>query len=69
MLVYSLPKKHINDIIIRTVVDGDYEKVSVELRGECENVTYRVLDEDGREVVNTKENVFTIPSARRWENK
>ena len=67
VLVYTLPKKHIDDIIIRTVVDGDYEKVAVELRGEYENACFRVFDEEGEEVVCSTENVFTIKNPRLWE--
>ena len=67
VLVYTLPKKHIEDIVIRTVVDGDYSKVSVDVQGEWNDITYRVLDEEGKEVVRTKENVFTIANPVRWE--
>ena len=67
VVVYSLPKKHIEDIVVRTVVDGDYEKVSISVTGNVDNVRYRVLDEAGKEVVNTTESVFKIPNARRWE--
>ncbi len=67
VMVYTLPKKHIDDIIIRTVVDGDYEKVSVELKGDCENATFRVYDEQGEEVVCTKENVFKIKNPNLWQ--
>ena len=67
VLVYSLPEKHIEDIIIRTVVDGDYEKVSVELKGACEGAVLRVLDESGKEVVCTKDLVFKIKNPTLWK--
>lgn len=67
VLVYTLPEKHIDDVIIRTVVDGDYEKVSVELRGDGTNAKFRVFNEDGEEVVCTSEGVFKIKNPRLWE--
>lgn len=67
VLVYSLPKKHIDDIIIRTVVDGDYSKVSVDVQGEYNEICFRVLDEQGKEVVCTKDGVFQIPNPVCWE--
>ncbi|MBQ8659149.1 MAG: beta-glucuronidase [Clostridia bacterium] len=67
VLVYTLPKQHIDDVVIRTVVDGDYGKVSVEVRGEYKDIRYRVLNERGEEVVCSKENVFQIPDPVRWE--
>lgn len=67
VMVYTLPEKHIDDIIIRTVVDGDYEKVAVELRGKYEKATYRVFDEMGEEVVCTSDSVFKIRNPRLWE--
>ena len=67
VLIYTLPQKHIDDIIIRTVVDGDYSKVSVAVLGEYDKISYRVLDEQGKEVVVTSENVFTIANPKLWE--
>lgn len=66
VIVYSLPKKHIDDIIIRTVVDGDYKKVSVEVRGEVENLNFKVYDKNGVKVADTDKNVFTIDNPYIW---
>ena len=67
VLVYTLPQNHIEDVIIKTVVDDDYSKVSVDVKGECEDIVYKVIDEDGNCVVNTTEKVFNIPNYKLWE--
>lgn len=67
VMVYTLPEKHINDIIIRTVVDGDYKKVSVDVKGDCDGAVFRVLDENGVEVVCSHEPIFYIEKPMLWE--
>ncbi len=67
VIVYSLPKKHIDDVVIRTVVDGDYKKVSVDLYGEYDDVTFTVYDEKGKQVVKSKTPTFYIEKPRLWQ--
>ena len=67
VLVYSLPENHIEDVIIKTVVDGDYGKISVSVVGNCQNVKYKVIDEEGNCVVNTTDSIFTIKDYKLWE--
>lgn len=67
VLIYSLPKKHIEDIIIDTVVDNDYKKVAVTLIGDDENACFTVIDQDGKEVVKTKNRTFEIQNPRLWQ--
>lgn len=67
VIAYTLPKRHIDDIIIRTVVDGDYKKVSVCVKGEYDNVNFMVYDKNGVKVVDTKNSVFTIDNPSIWD--
>ena len=46
VFVYTIPEKHIQDIVINTVVDGDYKKISVDVQTNCEGVRYTVLDKE-----------------------
>lgn len=69
VFVYSVPKKHIEDVIIGTVVGGDYERVNVEVKGDCKNLSFVVRDEDGEVVCKSKRGDFRIPSPKLWEVK
>jgi len=67
VLVYTLPQKHIEDIFIKTVVDGDYSVVSVEVQGEYSQIEYIVKDMDGMEVVRSKNATFQIENPVLWD--
>lgn len=67
VLVYTLPEKHIEDIIIKTVVDNDYSKVCVTVKGDATNANYKVIDEEGNCIVDTPDNVFNVPNYKLWE--
>ena len=67
VLVYSLSEKHIEDVVIKTVVDGDYRKVKVEISGEYDSLRLKVIDEKGKEVVDTDESCFSIDEPILWE--
>ena len=64
--VYAVPTDHIEDIIIHTVVDGDYSKVKVELSGSNKNTLFVVKDATGRVVVSSRERVFYLPDVQLW---
>jgi len=69
VLVYSLPKKHIEDIFIKTVVGGDYSAVSVDVIGEYQTIKYTVKDMDGKEVVSSQTGTFRIENPTLWDTE
>ena len=64
--VYTLPEKCIEDIIINTVLDGDYSKVSVELVGNVTNPVYIIKDNVGEKILESSTTLFTIPEVQLW---
>ncbi len=63
--VYSLPARHIRDVAIETVADGDYSKLRI--TADCpDKLTYTVLDAERNAVATSTENVFSIPSPKLW---
>lgn len=67
--VYTIPEEHIEDIVIQTVVDGDYSMVKVELTGMNRNPVYTVTDAEGNVVVESTDSVFHIPDVKVWSPK
>ena len=67
VLVYSTPKEYIHDIEIKTVVDGDYSKISVIT--DAENATYTVFDKLGNVVAQGKEKTFSIETPILWDTE
>ncbi|MBQ2252181.1 MAG: beta-glucuronidase, partial [Clostridia bacterium] len=67
VLVYSTPKKYIHDIEIKTVVDGDYSKISVIT--DAENALYTVFDKLGNVVIASRENTFNIENPILWDTE
>ena len=66
VLVYSRPIRHIEDIVINTVVDNDYSKVSVNGLGEYDSVKYTVVDENDDIVYSGTDSVFKIETVILW---
>lgn len=66
VLIYTLPKNHIEDIIIRTVVDGDYKKISVDVKGDVNGLAFTVFDEDKNVVYKGSDMVFCIDNPILW---
>ena len=64
--VYTLPKDHIDDIIIHTVEEGDYERIRVELKGQCDNVIYTVKNKEGAVVAESRDPNLCIPTPQLW---
>ncbi len=65
--IYSLPKKHIDDIIIKTVVEDDYHAVSVELKGDETKAVYSVTDENGNTVATSETGELYIENPHLWQ--
>ena len=65
--IYSLPKKHIDDIIIKTVVEDDYHAVSVELKGDKTKALYSVTDENGNTVATSETGELYIENPHLWQ--
>lgn len=66
VLVYSMPEKCIEDIVIRTVVDGDYSKVRAIATGNFERVEYTVLDKDRKVVAVSNDGEISIDNPNLW---
>ncbi|MBR2023475.1 MAG: beta-glucuronidase [Clostridia bacterium] len=69
VLIYTLPEKYIEDISIKTVVNGDYKKVFVETKTNCETVSYTVLDRDNHIVAESKTGDLIIESPNKWSGE
>lgn len=69
VFVYSVPKKHIEDVVIETVVGGDYEKVKVTLKGDATNARFKVTDEEGKVVCESENGELRISAPRLWNVK
>lgn len=67
VLIYSRPINHIEDIIINTVVDNDYSKISVNVLGNYKNIKYTVVDENNEIVYDGIESVFKINDVKLWD--
>ena len=66
VLIYSLPQKHIQDIVISTAVDGDYSKIKVTARGNYDWIRFTVFDRDGKAVASGSTEDLTISDPRLW---
>ena len=67
--IYSLPQKHIEDIIIKTAVEDDYHAVSVELKGDNAKAVYSVTDENGNTVATSETGELYIENPHLWQIK
>ena len=66
VLVYSLPEKHIDDITIKTVVGGDYSAVSVKVDTNCEKITCKVKDAEGKIVAEGADGLLKVNEPHTW---
>ena len=62
-----MPEKHIDDIVIKTVVNGDYHVVSAELKGDGTDAVYTVTDENGDVVSSGKTGMIYIKNPYLWQ--
>lgn len=65
--IYSLPKNHIDDIIIKTVVQGDYRRVTAEIKGDKTAAVYTVTDENDKIVAESATGEFVIENPILWQ--
>lgn len=66
VLVYTLPIKHIDDIVIETVVNGDYSKVKATAFGNFERAEFTVYDMENNVVATSEDGDITIKNPRLW---
>ncbi len=69
MLVYSLPKRHIEDITIERVVDNDYRKVRISVLPAEGEKKYTVYNAEGEVVASSTNGEIFIENPRLWECK
>lgn len=65
VLVYSVPKNGIEDVVIKTVVGGDYEKISVDVKTTGKVVKYTIFDGEN-EVLTSKTGDITLKNPELW---
>ena len=66
VLIYSLPQNHIKDIVINTVVDNDYEKISVSVETTCKEVHYTVLNAEKQVVAQGESGDIIVKNPNLW---
>ncbi|MBR2441895.1 MAG: beta-glucuronidase [Clostridia bacterium] len=66
VMVYSVPQKHIRDIQIKTVVDGDYSLVSVAVDTDCEKVVCKIKDKENNIVAEGGAGLIKVPNPHTW---
>ncbi len=66
VLVYTLPKKHIQDITVQTVVDGDYKKLAIDMQTNCENVQFTILNKEKEIVWKGVSKEITLENPKVW---
>ena len=66
VLVYSVPENYIQDIRVKTVVDGDYSLISVSVDTDCKEVQCKVKDRDGNTVAEGGAGRLKISSPYTW---
>lgn len=69
VLIYSLPQKHIRDIEIQTVYNGDYSLVKVNADFDGDNATYLIKDKEGKTVATSNEGLLKIENPKLWSPK
>ncbi len=69
VLVYTLPQKHIRDVTVHTVVDGDYRKLHADVDTDCEQVRLTVKDKAGNVVAVSKVPDIQIENPVLWDTE
>lgn len=69
VLVYSVPDNAIEDIIIKTVVGGDYSAISVKTKTSAKNVSYTVKDRNGNIVAKSDTDDIRIENPILWNTE
>ena len=68
VLIYSVPKDGIDDVVIKTVVGGDYKKIKIETETKGEVVRYTIFDGE-TVVVKSATGDITIENPVLWSCK
>ena len=68
VLIYSMNQEHIEDIKIKTVIDGDYSKILVNVDANCE-VLLKVKDKEGQVVSTGKPGLLNISKPKLWSTE
>ena len=66
VLVYAIPEKHIEDVTVKTVVDGDYSQILVKVNTNCEKVLCSVKDADGNVVAKGEQGLIRVENPKLW---
>ncbi len=69
VLVYSLPQKHIRDITVHTVVDGDYRKLRIDADTDCEQLCFTVKDQSGSVVAVSRTPEIILEDPILWDTE
>ena len=69
VLVYSVPEKHIKDVTVHTVVDGDYRKLSIDVDTNCDSVCFELLDKDKNLILEFDSPEIMIDDPHLWSTK
>ncbi len=67
VLVYGLPEKYIHDIVVQTVVQGDYNHINVTVESDCEQIEYIVLDANGIDVYSGASGDIYLKNPILWQ--
>ena len=69
VLVYSVPEKHIKDVTVHTVVDGDYRKLSIDVDTNCDSVCFELLDKEKNLILEFDSPEIMIDDPHLWSTK
>ncbi len=68
VLVYGVPETSIEDIVVQTVVDGDYHKVKASITP-AQKATYTLFDADGKQAACSNDGELFVESPVLWALK
>ncbi len=66
-LIYTVPKLHIEDITVKTVLGGDYSRVGASVKTNCKSIKFTVKDMDGKVILETDKPEFKIENPVLWD--
>ena len=69
VLIYSLPEKHIEDITIKTVYNGYYSLVKVDVNYTGEKIYFNIKNKEGKIVATSTEGLLKLEAPELWSPK
>ncbi len=69
VLVYTLPQKHIADVTVQTVVDGDYRKLHIDVDTNCQELSYTVKNKQGEVVAVSQTPDILLEKPVLWDTE